>query len=111
MPTKTDQLSEHVGSHAGPAAILPGCRTTVRNQSFNFAEESRVFFFTSTGEGGQPGRCRIRLALSSTIHSTTSPRSNSMACATAEGKLMYHWTLFLRLISCTLVGKPIHPPI
>jgi hypothetical protein len=41
------------------------------------------------------------------IHSTVSPRSNSIAWATAEGKLIYHCSLSLRLISWTLVGNPI----
>jgi hypothetical protein len=66
-------------------------------------EERRVFFRTG---GGAWGRRSASRDLSSMSHSTVSPRANSMACATAEGKLMYHCSLALRLMSWTLVGKP-----
>jgi len=55
---------------------------------------------------GASGRCKTSISLSSMNHSTTSPRPNSMAWATAEGKLMYHCSLFCRLISWTFVGNP-----
>ena len=58
------------------------------------------------GLGGASGRERIRWALSATIHSTVSPLANSMACATAEGKLMYHCELAWRWMSWTFVGNP-----
>lgn len=44
--------------------------------------------FMVTGEGGTWRRCAMIFALSSMIHSMTSPFSNSMASATAVGKLM-----------------------
>jgi len=56
-------------------------------------EERRVFF--RTGGGGE-GRRRANRLLSSMIHSTVSPRWNSIAWATAAGKLMYHCSLDLR---------------
>ena len=62
-------------------------------------------------EGGGFKRRRARRLLSSMDHSTDSPREKSMACATAEGKLMYHCWLDLRLMSWTLVGRPIAPHI
>jgi hypothetical protein len=49
-----------------------------------------VFF--SRGAGGWTRR-RARRLLSSTNHSTVSPREKSMAWARAEGKLMYHCSL------------------
>jgi hypothetical protein len=54
-------------------------------------EEPRRRFLRT--EGGALGRRRTRVALSSTSHSTVSARANSMAWATAEGKLMYHCAL------------------
>jgi len=62
-------------------------------------------FFLSADAGGSV-RLSTSCDLSSTIHSTTSPRWNSMAWATALGKLMYHCSLCLRLISWTFVGNP-----
>ena len=67
-------------------------------------EAGRVFFRT---EGGGLRRRRASKLLSSMDHSTVSPRVKSMACATADGKLMYHCSLDLRLMSWTLVGRPI----
>jgi hypothetical protein len=67
-------------------------------------EVGRVFF---KGDGGGLRRRRARRLLSSMDHSTVSPREKSRAWATAEGKLMYHCSLERRLMSWTLVGKPI----
>src|SRR5208282_855915 len=67
-------------------------------------DAGRAFFST---EAGGEARRRASRPLSSTNHSTISPRENSMAWARAEGKLMYHCALAGRLMSCTLVGKPI----
>jgi len=53
-------------------------------------DAGRVFF---RAEAGGFSRRRANKLLSSTIHSTVSPRVNSMAWATAEGKLMYHCSL------------------
>src|SRR5581483_6261634 len=66
-------------------------------------DAGRVFFRT---EGGGLSRRRARRLLSSMDHTTVSPREKSRACATAEGKLIYHCSLALRLMSWTLVGKP-----
>src|SRR5262245_41591209 len=52
-------------------------------------------------------RLSISVLLSWMVHSTTSPFSNSSACATAAGKLMYHCSLFCRWMTWTLVGYPI----
>ena len=57
-------------------------------------------------DGGGARRRSASWLLSSMIHSTVSPRSNSMAWATAEGNPMYHCRLLLRLMSWTFVGKP-----
>ena len=75
---------------------------------FELGEDAgRVFFSTA---GGVEARRRASSPLSSTNHSTVSPRENSMAWARAEGKLMYHCSLAWRLMSCTLVGNPIEKP-
>ena len=70
-------------------------------------QQRRRFLFTLTGEGGTWRRWSTTLALSSMTHSTVSPFWNSMAFATAVGKLMYHcWGPFLRWMSWTFVGCP-----
>ena len=59
-------------------------------------DAGRGFFRTGAGASS---RRNARRALSSMIHSTVSPLENSMARAMAEGKLMYHCSLALRLMS------------
>ena len=74
----------------GGSALLP--------ELVELREESGgVFFFSAAGGGSK--RRKAKSALSSTTHSTVSPRENSMAWATADGKLMYHCSLALRLMS------------
>lgn len=84
--------------------LLVEAGAAVAPEFFELGEDTgRVFFKAG---GGASRRRRASRALSSTIHSTVSPRENSMAWATAEGKLMYHCSLDLRLMSWTLVGNP-----
>src|ERR1051326_3269373 len=77
------------------AAVLP--------EGVEAVEERRVFFNTGAGAEGRRKASRL---FCSTSHSTDSPRSNSMAWARAEGKLIYHCSLALRLMSCTFVKNP-----
>ena len=87
MPSEADQLTQHV---------LPDSRVAFRRQAglrqeaIQRGQERRwvLFFLMRTGDGGACLRWRIKLALSSIIHSTTSPFSNSIAWATAEGYLV-----------------------
>ena len=73
------------------------------DQLLEAVQQASFVFFTRTGDGGVERRCTMRLALSWMIHSTVSPLVNSMAWATAEGKLMYHCWLCRRWMSWTLV--------
>ena len=104
VPSQTEQGTQREGLgvrgkaprvEAG-AALVPELR--------EMGEDASGVFFSS-GAGVAVRRKASRL-LSSTNHSTTSPRENSMAWARAEGKLMYHCSLARRLMSWTLVGKP-----
>jgi len=63
------------------------------------------FFVSASGPGSF--LFSVIFCLSSIIHSTTSPFSNSIACATAAGKLIYHCSLLVRLMSWIFVGNPI----
>src|SRR5215204_946541 len=100
MPPQTQQRTqgEELGSLLDARLAVAG--GALPPERLELVEEGRVFF--KTGGGGEGLRKASRL-LSSTIHSTSSPRANSMACAMAEGKLIYHCSLVLRLMSCTLV--------
>ena len=62
------------------------------------ADDLRLSYFFSFEAGGSL-LFSTSVALSSTNHSTTSARSNSMACATAAGRLIYHCSLFFLLMS------------
>jgi hypothetical protein len=85
-------------------ALLGEGRGTFSPELLEGGEDAgRVFFRT---EAGGWRRRRASRLLSSIDHSTVSPRVKSKACATAEGKLIYHCSLALRLMSWTLVGKP-----
>jgi len=66
-------------------------------------EKSAGRFFFIADFGGEVLR-NTSWERSSMIHSQTSPCSNSMARAIAAGKLMYHCSLFSRLMSWTAVG-------
>jgi len=77
----------------GDAALVESGATFVPELLELRKDAGRVFF---RAEGGASRRRRARRDLSSTIHSTVSPFENSMAWATAEGKLMYHCWLSLR---------------
>jgi hypothetical protein len=86
-----EQGGEHVLGQTLGAGVGGGCRGGGAKQLVEpLAQELRafVFFSTATGLGGTSRRERMRLPLSATIHSTVSPLVNSMAWATAEGKLM-----------------------
>jgi hypothetical protein len=105
VSSETEQRTQREGLRAlGDAALIEGGAALGPELVEGGEETGRVFF--KAGAGGASRR-NARRALSSTIHSTVSPRENSMAWAMAEGKLMYHCSLVLRLMSCTLVGKPI----
>ena len=75
---------------SNPADILKLTGKGYIQEGFDAVEEWRRVFFTRTGAGGTCCRWRTTFALSSTIHSTVSPLTNSMAFATAVGKLTYH---------------------
>src|SRR4030067_353329 len=90
-----DAILRHFG-HGRPTRAAPCSRGDHVHRPYH------PFFFLA--DGGPFTRCRTSCPLSSMIHSTIPPRSNSIARATAEGKLMYHCSLSLRLISWTLVG-------
>jgi hypothetical protein len=116
LPTGRQQTGDGVAAEAEQAAQREGLRAfgdTLLGEgrgalSPELAEggedAGRVFFRT---EAGGWRRRRARRLLSSIDHSTVSPREKSRAWARAEGKLIYHCSLALRLMSWTLVGKPI----
>jgi len=104
MASEAEQRTQREGLRAlGDAALVEG-RGALVPEPLELGEDPGGVFFKAGG--GASSRRSASRALSSTIHSTVSPRENSMACAMAEGKLMYHCSLALRLMSCTLVGNP-----
>jgi hypothetical protein len=104
MASQAEQRAQREGLGALGEASLVEAGEALAPELFEMGEDTgRVFFRT---EGGGLVRRRARRPLLSTNHSTVSPRENSMAWATAEGKLMYHCSLAWRLISWTLVGNP-----
>jgi hypothetical protein len=97
MTTQTEQAAQREGLGAlGDALLLEGRDAVVPELLEGGEDAGRVFF--SVAAGGRRRR-RARRLLSSTDHSTISPRAKSMAWARAEGKLMYHCSLALRLMS------------
>jgi len=103
MSAQTDKLTQEMSPDAFDRTVANAGAT----EQFIDGIDQRGFcfvFFSVTGDRGVCLRCRTRFALSSMIHSTTSPLLNSMACAIAAGKLIYHCSLALRWMSCTLVG-------
>lgn len=75
---------------------LPEGSCEVASEAFEAGKIDRSSLRT---EGGGARRRRARRLLSTTIHSTFSLAENSIAWAIAEGKLMYHCSLVLRLMS------------
>src|SRR5208283_548084 len=108
MTSQAKQGAQREGLGARGEAPLVETGEALVPELFQVSEDAgRVFF--STG-GGVEARRSARRLLSSTNHSTVSPRENSRAWARAEGKLMYHWALAWRWMSWTLVGNPIEKP-
>jgi hypothetical protein len=105
MASQTKQGAQREGLSVRGDAALVEAGEALAPELFELGEDTgRVFFST---EAGGAARRKANSPLSSTNHSTISPRENSMAWARAEGKLMYHCSLAWRLINCTLVGNPI----
>jgi hypothetical protein len=106
VTAEAEQAAQREGLGALGDALLGEGGEALAPEFLDGGEEAgRVFFFRT--EGGGLRRRRASKLLSSMDHSTVSPREKSIACATAEGKLMYHCSLDLRLMSWTLVGRPI----
>ena len=108
MTSQTKQSAQREGLGVRGEATLVEAGSALAPELLEVGEDAGGVFF-STGAGGAVRRKASRL-LSSTNHSTISPRENSMAWARAEGKLMYHCSLAWRWMSCTLVGKPMGKP-
>jgi hypothetical protein len=108
MTSQTEQSAQREGLGVRREATLVEAGSALAPELLEVGEDTGGVFF-SRGAGGVVRRKASRL-LSSTNHSTISPRENSMAWARAEGKLMYHCSLAWRWMSCTLVGKPIRKP-
>ena len=102
---QAEQTAQREGLRALGDALLGEGGEAFSPELLEGGEDANGVFFRIEG-GGWRRRSASRL-LSSMDHSTVSPRVKSMACATAEGKLMYHCSLDLRLMSWTLVGRPI----
>src|SRR5512140_2852947 len=95
VATEAEKATQREGFGALGDALLGEGRGAFAPELADGGEEvGRVFFRT---EGGGWRRRRASRLLSSMDHSTVSPREKFMACATAEGKLMYHCSLDLRL--------------
>jgi len=104
VTAKAEQAAQREGLSAFGDAPLGEGREAVSPELLEGGEDAgRVFF---KREAGGWRRRRASRLLSSMDHSTVSPREKSKAWATAEGKLIYHCSLALRLMSWTLVGKP-----
>jgi len=108
MASQTKQGAQREGLGVGRDAALTEAGEALTPELFEFGEDAGRVFFSI--EAGGAARRNANSPLSSTNHSTLSPRENSMAWARAEGKLMYHCSLAWRLISWTLVGKPMGKP-
>ena len=97
VASETKQGTQREGLRAvGDAALVEGGEAFVPELLEAGEDAGGVFFKT---EGGGSRRRSASRVLSSMIHSTVSPRENSIAWATAEGKLMYHCSLALRWMS------------
>ena len=96
-PSQTDQCIQRKRFPLVPGARLGEGFACFLPEALEGIEEARRRFFLSTDVGGAVRR-RTSCARSSMSHSTTSPRSNLMACATAEGKWTNHCLLFGLLI-------------
>lgn len=97
MPPETKQRTQGKGlGVVGDAPLVEGWLAPAP-ELLEVGEDTRGVFFKA--EGGGASRRSARSALSSTTHSTVSPRENSIACATADGRLTYHCSLDLRLMS------------
>src|ERR1039457_625182 len=108
MTSQTKQRAQRERLGARGKAPLVEAGEALAPELFELGEDAgRVFFSTA---GGVEARRSASKLLSSTNHSTVSPRENSMAWARAEGKLMYHCSLDWRLMTWTLVGNPIEKP-
>jgi hypothetical protein len=108
VAAETEEAAQGEGLSAEGETLLGEGGDAVCPELVEGGEDAgRVFF--RRGAGGLRRRRASRL-LSSMDHSTVSPREKPMACAMAEGKLMYHCSLDLRLMSWTLVGRPIGAP-
>jgi hypothetical protein len=108
MTPQTKQRTQRERLGVRGKAPLAEAGGALAPELFELGEDAgRVFFSTA---GGVEARRSASKLLSSTNHSTVSPRENSMAWARAEGKLMYHCSLDRRLMSWTLVGNPIEKP-
>lgn len=104
MTSQTEQGAQGEGLGVRGEAALVEVGGALAPEVFELGEDAGRVFFSS--EGGGEGRRKASKPLFSTNHSTVSPRENSRAWARAEGKLMYHCSLVWRLMSWTLVGKP-----
>jgi hypothetical protein len=102
LTPKANQGAQGQDARTLKGAFLGKSATSLVEEPVELGGYSSRFFFEA--EGGVFNLRKTRLALSSMIHSTVSPRSNSMAWAMAAGKLMYHCSLCRRLINWTLVG-------
>ena len=97
MTTETEQRTQGEVLRTVGDAVLVEVGEALVPELLELGEDTDGVFFRA--EGGGSRRRSARSALSSMIHSTVSPRENSMACATAEGRLTYHCSLALRLMS------------
>ena len=108
MTSQTKQRAQRESLGVRGESALMEAGAALAPELLELGEDAgRVFFRT---EGGVEARRSASSPLSSTNHSTVSPRENSMAWARAEGKLMYHCSLAWRLMSWTLVGNPMEKP-
>ena len=97
VTSEAEQRTQREGLRAvGDAALVEG-GCALAPELLELREDAGAVFFRTAG--GASRRRSASNVLSSTSHSTVSPRENSMACAMAEGKLMYHCSLALRLMS------------
>jgi hypothetical protein len=97
VTTEAKQRTQGEGLRVFGDALLVEGRLASVPELLEVGEDTGGVFFKA--EGGGLSRRSARSALSSMIHSTVSPRENSIACATAEGRLTYHCSLALRLMS------------
>jgi len=105
VPPQTEQTAQRERLGAFGDTLLGEGGEALSPELLEGGEDAGRVFFRM--EGGGLRRRRASRLLSSIDHSTVSPRAKSKAWATAEGKLMYHCSLALRLMSWTFVGNPI----